>query len=250
MNQLRAQLLENPAVEIKDTAGWSIPVNIYDASFVRVKRSKMDILIKMMLLAFEETDIRRAANLTEMLLVDELFIDDLMKKMQRWGLIRLEKSIFKLTGKGREQLESGIIEEELDEEWTELFYSAAHDEFWSEKSNETETDKEWSVYRYEQVGELDKDDERILEVLSEQENRLDENDFQTIVAHVHRFEKRTVEYAPCLEFQLYNKDQDIFYARVWNTCLERWDDKLEKQIEEEERVEWRKRWMEEKEETE
>lgn len=232
MNQLRAQLLENPAVDIKDTAVWAIPVTIYDVSFTRVKRSKMDILMKMMLMAFEETDIRRAANLTEFLLVDELFIEDLMGKMQRRGLIRLEKSVFRLTLKGREQLESGIIEEDMDEEWTELFYSATHGEFWPERSGGTLPNKEdeLSVYRYEQASELVEEDGRILEALSEQENRLDEDGYQTVVSEVQQFEKQAVEHVPCLEFQLYNKEQDLHYARVWNTWLQRWDDQLEQQI--------------------
>lgn len=247
MKRLRASLFENPAVEIKETAVWYVPVSIFDTSFTRVKRSKMDILMKMMLIAFEKTDIRRAANLTEMLLVEELFIADLMEKMQRSGQIRLEKSIFKLTTKGREQLESGIMEEEMDAESTELFYSATHDDFWPETKNESipEVDEK-AVYRYVHTEER-VDEERMFEVLSDQKNRLDEHGFQTVVADVHRFEKRTVDNVPCLEFQLYNKEQDIFYVRVWNTWLERWDDKLEKQIEEEERVEWRKKWMDEKE---
>lgn len=251
INRLRASLLENPAVEIKETAVWSVPMTRFDTSFTRVKRSKMDILMKMMLIAFEETDIRRAANLTEMLLVDELFIADLMEKMKRWGQVHVEKSIFKLTKKGREQLETGIMEEEMDAEDAELLYSATHDEFWPETKNDTmpETEEKTRVYRYVDT-EARVDEGRIMQVLSEQENRLDENGFQTIVADVHRFEQRSVDCVPCLEFQLYNKEQDIYYARVWNTWLERWDDKLEKQIEEEERVEWRKKWMEEKEEEE
>ncbi|MGJ9385347.1 hypothetical protein [Salipaludibacillus sp. CF4.18] len=244
MNRLRAGLLENPAVEIKETAVWRVPVKIFDTSFTRVKRSKMDILMKMMLIAFEKTDIRRAANISEMLLVEELFVADLMEDMERRGLITLEKSIFKLTRKGREQLESGIIEEALDEEETDLFYSATHDDFWPKSRNEPmpEKDGEYPAYRYVQNQEL-VDEVRILEILSEQENRLDEKGYQTVVADVHRFETQMVEYAACLEFQLYNKEQDIFYARVWNTWLERWDDKLEKQIEEEERVDWRKKWV-------
>ncbi|WP_223292247.1 hypothetical protein [Salipaludibacillus neizhouensis] len=244
MNRLRAGLLENPAVVIKETAVWHVPVKIFDTSFTRVKRSKMDILMKMMLIAFEKTDIRRAANITEMLLVEELFVADLMEDMQRRGLIHLEKSIFKLTRKGREQLESGIIEEALDEEGAELYYSVTHDDFWPKTRNESmpDLDEEGSAYRYEHAKEH-VDEARILEVLSKQQNRLDEKGFQTVVADVHRFETRTIESVPCLEFQLYNKEQDIFYARVWNTWLERWDDKLEKQIEEEDRVDWRKKWM-------
>ncbi|OMP65935.1 hypothetical protein [Domibacillus epiphyticus] len=240
--RLRAILLENPAVQIKELAMWHLPVITFDVAFYRVKRSKMDILMKMVLLVFEQADIRRAANLSEMLLVEELFIADLIEKMQRMGLIRLEKEIYKLTQKGNEQLKTGIIDEEMAEEWTELFYSPGHDEFWPPITELVPgTDEELPLYRYANHHDSIKAD-RILQVLSENENRLEENGFQTVVADVTSFDQRMVEQVPCLEFRMYNKEQDIFYARVWNTWLERWDDTLETQVEEQERVEWREKW--------
>jgi hypothetical protein len=238
---LRKSLLENPAVQIKESALWYLPVVTFDVAFKRVKRSKMDILMKMMLLAFEETNIRRAANLSEILLVEELFIADLIEKMKRTGLIRLEREIYKLTTKGHQQLETGIIDEEMEEEWTELFYSLSHDEFWPVMTVPLpEKDEELTFYRYANDQNLLNSD-RILQVLSEREDGLDENGYQTVVANVLSFDQRVVEHVPCLEFRMYNKEQDIFYARVWNTWLERWDETLEKQIEEQERVEWRRK---------
>jgi hypothetical protein len=202
----------------------------------------MDILMKMLLLAFEEADIRRAANLSEMLLVEELFIADLIEEMQRTGLIQLDKAIYRLTMKGQEQLRTGIMEEELEEEWSELFYSSTHDEFWPEMVVDVpETDEELLMYRYADNQDRINAD-RILKVLSESENRLDEKGFQTVVADVFSFEQQTVEHVPCLEFRMYNKEQDLFYARVWNTWLKRWDETLEKQIGEQERVTWRDKW--------
>src|SRR4051812_23907038 len=108
---LHSILLENPDIQIKKSARWSLEVLSYDVSFSRVKRSKMDILMKMMLLTFGQAEIRRAANLSELLLVEELFITDLLKKMQRMGLIKLEKQSYNLTSKGDEQLKTGIIVE-------------------------------------------------------------------------------------------------------------------------------------------
>jgi len=238
---LRASLLENPAVEIKESSIWLLPVVTVDVEFKRVKRSKMDILMKMMLIAFEEADIRRAANLSEMLLVEELFIADLIEKMQRTGLINPEKGIYKLTKKGQEQLKTGIIEEEMEEEWTELLYSPDHDEFWPVRTASVpEVNEAWTLYRYAKDHDLPNPD-RLLQVISERENGLDENGFQLVVSEVLTFEQRMVEEVPCIEFRLYNKDQDMFYARIWNTWLERWDEKLEKQIEEQERLEWREK---------
>ena len=241
--QLRSILLENPAIQIKKSDMWHLPLITYDVSFKRVKRSKMDILMKMMLLTFEQTEIRRAANLSELLLVEELFIADLLKKMQRMALIRMEKGIYKLTSKGHEQLKTGIIVEEMEEEATVLSYSPVHDVFWPEMTEPlSETNEELPLFRYaNNQNPINAD--RILQVLAEKENRLEENGLQTVVAEVNSFDLQQVENIPCLEFQIYNKKQDIFYTRVWNTCLRLWDDTLEKQIEEKERMEWREKWI-------
>jgi predicted transcriptional regulator len=240
--RLCATLLENPDVQIKESAMWHVPVVMFDVAFKRVKRSKMDILMKMLLLSFEQANIRRAANLSELLLVEELFIADLIEKMQRTGLIHLEKEGYKLTTKGHEQLKTGIIDEEMEEEKTVLFYSPCHDKFWPAMTVPVPgSDEELTLYRYTNNQDLINAD-RIFQVLSERETGLEENGFQTEVAGVNSFDQRMVQHVPCLEFRMYNKDQDIFYARVWNTWLEQWDDTLEKQIEEQERVKWREKW--------
>lgn len=238
---LRSVLLENRAIQIKKSVIWHLPVITFDVEFKRVKRSKMDILMKMMMLTFEQADIRRAANLSELLLVEELFIADLLKKMQQIGLVRLEKGSYRLTSKGQMQLKSGIIVEEMEEESSLLSYSSVHDQFWPEMTEPfPKTNEEVPPFRYANNQNLINAD-RILQVLAESENGLEENGFQTVVAEVTRFEQQNVEHIPCLEFQLYNKEHDIFYARVWNTWLKRWDETLEKQIEEKERLEWRER---------
>ncbi|OES44953.1 hypothetical protein [Domibacillus iocasae] len=233
--RLRAGLLENAAVEIRHAAVWQLPVIGYDATFKRVKRLKMDILMKMLLLTFQQADIRRAASLSEMLLVEELFVADLIQKMQRTGLIRLEKEGYRLTAKGYEHLKRGIFEEEMKEEETELFYSPAHDAFWTEKVRGTE--KERPLYRYARDRSADAD--QMLRALAEREEGVLRDGFQTVVAEITNFNEQLTEHVLCLEFQLYNKEQDLFYARVWNTALNRWDETLEQQIEEQERLEWR-----------
>jgi DNA-binding IscR family transcriptional regulator len=241
--KLCSQLLENPAIQINNSLQWKLPVITYEVIFKRVKRSKMDILMKMMLLTFEQADIRRAANLAELLLVEELFIADLLNKMQRMGLVRLEKECYKLTTKGHEQLKTGIIVEEMEEEETLLSYSPVHDEFWPELTEVLpETQGKLPSFRYtDSMNTINK--EQILHFLTEREPEIIENDFQTIIAEVTSFSEQKLEHIPFLEFQLYNKEQDIFYVRVWNTWLNRWDDTLEKQIEEKERLEWREKWM-------
>lgn len=147
--RLRTQLLENSAVQIKQSSSWYLPVLPVDVTYKRVRRAKMDILMKMVLLTLEEATIRRAANLSELLLVEELFIADLMGKMQQTGLIAIDKGVFRLTSKGQVQLSTGIMEEELEEEASVLFYSPAHDAYWPEMAVTLPGgEKGWSQYRY------------------------------------------------------------------------------------------------------
>lgn len=241
-SKLRSDLLANPAISIKKLDKWHLPIVTYDVTFKRVKRSKMDILMKMMLLTFEQTDIRRAANISEYLLVEELFIEDLLKKMQRMGLIHFDNTMYKLTSKGREQLNSGIFVEELDEEVTELSYSRVHDEILLELEGESPAiDEQLPRFRYYNMHDI-LNAERILEVLTEREDVIEEDGFQTIVSEVISFVEQNVEFIPCIEFQLYNTEQDIYYARVWNSFLGRWDDVLEKKIEEKEQIQWREKY--------
>lgn len=239
--RLRSDLTRNPAVQIRKTASWQFPVLSYSSSYHRVKRTQMDILVKMMLLTFGQAPIRRAANLAELLLVEELFIEDLLKKMLRMGLIRLENGCYVLTPKGEGQLGSGVMEEELEEETAELYYSPIHDEIWPENDGSfPEIGEELPLYRYIEGSQHELDEERVLSNLSDRFSGVDEEGFQTAVAAVNSFEEQHSDQMPCLEFQLYNREQDTYYARVWNTWLGRWDETLESQIEERERLEWRK----------
>lgn len=233
MGKRLKQLLENPAVELKHSAEWVLPVHRYAVSFKRVKRAQMDILMKMMLLTFQETEIRRAANLAEMLLVEELFIADLMEKMQRMGLIRMEMGSARLTPKGQTQLNEGIFEEDLEEEQTELIYSPAHDRFWPE-AGEAEGD----TYRYAE--DRAPNEETMLQVLAEREEGRLEDGLQTVVSDIIAAEKKDTAHVLCHEYQLYNQEQDVYYCRVWNTALREWDRVLESEIEEREQLDWRK----------
>ena len=241
MEKLKSKLWEdlagNPDLSILNAEIWQLPVVSYDVSFNRVKRLKMDILMKMLLLAFQDSDIRRAATLSEMLFVEELFIRDLIEKMQRTQLIQLEKSGYQLTPKGTDYLEKGIFEEEMEANQTLVSYSAVHDDYRLSKTGaDPEMEKELPLYRYAAEGIVDND--RIYELLSNEKSSVQET-FQIIVTEIVNCEEHSTEFIPCIEFQLYDQKKDIFYSRVWNTMMGSWDGQLEKQIEEREVVEWR-----------
>ncbi|MBU9674755.1 hypothetical protein KQ939_09260 [Planococcus sp. CP5-4] len=235
-NKLRAELASNKDVTIVKELSWHLPLVSYDVSFARVKRLKMDILMKMLLLAFQEADIRRPATLAEMLFVEELFIRDLIDKMHSTQLIRLDAKGYRLTDKGYGHLEKGIFEEAMEDDEAIVSFSAVHDSYGLSEDVLEEGGKNFPPYRY--AISHNADTERIHELLTAEKNSA-EDGYQVIVADISSCEEHGTEYIPCIEFQLYDQKQDLFYARVWNTRLGAWDEMLEKQIEEKELVEWR-----------
>lgn len=243
-SELRSGLLANPDVSIIKEGVWQLPVVLYDVSFDRVKRLKMDILMKMLLLSFQEADIRRAAALADMLFVEELFIRDSIEKMQRTGLIGLEKKGYKLTAKGVDYLEKGIFDEEMEGDGTSVSFSAVHDEYrLAGDVPDIEEDDGLQPYRYAVKGSLNKD--RMYQLLSKEMVYPQEDGFQIVVTGIAGCIEQETRFSPCIEFQLYDAKQDILYARVWNTLVGSWDEKLAKGIEEREVVTWR-RAMEER----
>ena len=236
IKKLGSRLTQNPDVSIQKTKVWQLPVISYEVSYDRVKRLKMDILMKMLLFAFQQSEVRRAATLADMLSVEELFISDLIDKMQRTGLVLLGKKGYMLTPKGYDYLGKGIFEEELDGGETVISYSAAHDAYQLTGTETPEGEKEFPLYRYavEKSGE----EEPMLELLAKEKNSTEE-DFQILVSGIAEFEELETVHIPCIEFQLYDRKQDILFARVWNTGTGVWDETLEKEIEERELVEWR-----------
>lgn len=245
-SELRSSLLAASDVSITDERVWKLPVVLYDVSFDRVKRLKMDILMKMLLFAFQESEIRRAATLADMLMVEELFVRDLMEKMQRTGLIELQKKGYGLTAKGFDYLEKGIFDEEMEDEATVISFSAVHDEYLLPSDHmHPEAEERMPRYRYDGVrGSLKK--ERMQKLLAKEMVYPAEDNFQIIATDITACIEQETVFVPCLEFQLYDRKQDIFYARVWNTFKGSWDETLAKQIEEREVVKWRKA-MEERE---
>ncbi|MGM0898586.1 MAG: hypothetical protein ACQEV0_11835 [Bacillota bacterium] len=235
-NKLRSELASNKDVTLLKEQLWHLPLASYEVSFARVKRLKMDILMKMLLLAFQEADIRRAATLADMLFVEELFIRDLIDKMQRTHLIRIGTKAYELTDKGHGHLEKGIFEEEMDGDEALVSYSAVHDDYRLSGNDSLEGNEGLPAYRY--AVDREADTERIYELLSTENNSAEEG-FQIIVTDVTECNQLANEAIPCIEFQLYDQKQDIFYARVWNTAKSAWDETLEKQIEEREIVQWR-----------
>ncbi|WP_144510366.1 hypothetical protein [Bacillus sp. FJAT-22090] len=246
--RLRNQLQQNSKVKIIDSTRWSIPIHSVEVEYKPVKRSKMDILMKMMLISFQKAEIERAEQLSELLLVEQLFVEDLINIMKRTGLIEKKGKLFVLTDKGFQQLENGVFEEEQEQEKQVVLYSICHHAFLNgEIKPAMDGEAELATYRFVEEGYLDKElsfeEGKIIDALHNDAPDTTEGDVQIVISEIQSTTDLYIDDIPCFEFIVYNKEEDVLYARVWNTLIEKWDEKLEHELEEKERMAWREKYL-------
>ncbi|WP_391206865.1 hypothetical protein [Psychrobacillus sp. L4] len=244
--RLKKELQQNIKAKIMHSARWSIPIHSVEVEFIAVKRTKMDVLMKMMLITFQKAKIANAEQISELLLVEQLFIQDLIEIMLKTRLIEKSESIYKLTDRGFQQLENGVFEEEQEAESQNVLYSPIHEAFLKGELKEA-LEEPLDIYRYVKEDYLDEElsleNEPIIHALQANGLEKDQGDVLTVISEVISTTDLFIEDVPCLEFIIYNKEEDIIYARVWNTLLGRWDEKLENQLNEKERLEWRENYL-------
>ena len=239
--RLAKGLNEDRTIKIVKSMEWSLPVNSIEISFQTVKRSKMDVLMKMMLRTFEKAEIKDAEELSELLLVDPLFINDLIEKMLRTNMIKKKTRYFELTQVGTKQLETGIFISEPEEQLEIAYYSPCHEVFFIEKIK-NKSPKEQKVYRYAKIfadwTASSLEDVAVLKALQAKGIETNIGNVQVVIAGITATMEVAIEQIPCIEFRIHNTEEDVVYARVWNTQLAEWDETLEAQLNENERLEW------------
>ena len=250
MNELKGRLTKELQhdfnVKIMDSLSWSLPFHSIEIGYQTVKRTKMDILMKMMLISFQKAEIASAEELSDILLVEQLFINDLVSKMSRTGLIEKRGGSFALTEAGDQQLENGIFEHEPERGTTTALYSPHHGAFLGGDLTKG-TYEEKKIYRHQ--AELDDwavtsiEDAVVLNALKTMAIESGEGNVQVVVSEIISVSDLKINLVPCLEFRLYNEAEDLFYARVWNTLSEHWDETLETQLNDKERKEWRETYL-------
>ena len=109
VHRLKKELQDGFQVKVLESLTWNLPVRSVDIEYETIRKSKMDILMKMILVAFQEGSISDEEELSDILLVEPLFIQDLIAKMERTGIIAKNGPYFTLTAAGRRQLESGVF---------------------------------------------------------------------------------------------------------------------------------------------
>lgn len=241
--RLTRELQQDFNVKIMGSSMWNLPVHSIEITFHTFMRTKMDILMKMMLIAFQKATIETAEELSDILLVEQLFINDLLNKMVSSGLIEKKGSFFTLTNIGVQQLETGIFEHKPQKSSSIVRYSPAHQSFLTGEIKNTSYEQE-GVYRFkEEFDATSLEDAIFVEALKDKGVESVEGNVQIVVSEILSTADLEVEQIPCIEFHLYNSAEDLLYARVWNTLSEQWDATLEAQLGEKERKKWREMYL-------
>ncbi|KAA0965530.1 hypothetical protein FQ087_04300 [Sporosarcina sp. ANT_H38] len=244
--RLTKELQQDFNVKIMGTLSWSLPVNSIEIEYLTVMRTKVDILMKMILIAFGKADIATAEELSDILLVEQLFINDLIDKMTSSGVIEIREGFYSLTDVGVRQFKTGIFVHEPESGSTQALYSPCHQSFLNkELKNSAYEEKE--IYRFN--NEIDDwsvatlEDAVLIDALKTMGIESGEGNVQIVVSEIVSASDIQVDLVPCIEFHLYNEAEDLLYARVWNTLSEHWDETLEAQLNEKERKKWREIYL-------
>lgn len=244
--RLKKELQQNIQAKVVSSTSWTIPLHTIEVEYKPVKRIKMDVLMKMMLITCQKAELTSAKQISELLLVEQLFMEDLINIMKRTRLIEIKDQVFTLTEKGINQLEDGIFEEELEARSQNLLYSPSHCTFLQgEIKPALDGEETLNLYRYasEEKGRLRWEDAVLVDALQANGMKTVDGDLQTVVSEIVSTSELYVDDVPCFEFILYNKPEDLLYARVWNTFLDQWDETLENELNEKERVVWREKFL-------
>lgn len=241
--RLTKELQQNTDVRIIKSLDWHLPIYEVEIAYRTVKRTTMDILMKMMLIAFEKTSIGTAEELSEILLVEQLFIQDMIDKMTQAEMIEKTGDFFALTDIGIQQLKAGIFVHKSKSNRKTALYSPNHQAFQLGELQKLTTEKK-DIYRYAKkfddwaIATLEDSD--LLQALKMLGAQSEEENLQIVVSEIISAVELQSELVACIEFQLHNVKEDVVYVRVWNTLLERWDETLEGQVNEKEQEQWKK----------
>jgi len=240
------ELTKKSKVSILEANAWCVPIHTLNVTYKPVIRTKMDILMKMLFLSLKEPKFESAEQISEILLVEQLFVEDLLYKMQKTGLITKVESFFQLTEKGQKQFASGVFEEEQEAAVTEVLYSPTHRNFLDGDIEEVLEFEDFpeQIFRYQvQENALKIEDHAVIEEIKSKNDEGDEEGQEKLfITSIDSVEDVQVNDVPCIEFLLYDEEKDLFISRVWNTLINKWDDQLEQLIQEQEKLTWREKF--------
>lgn len=239
--RLRDELLRDLNVKLLETAKWSLPIQVIDIEYETVKRKRMDILMKMLLVAFRTSRFASVEELSGMLIVEPLFIQDIIDRMDRAGMIVMNDGAYSLTETGRQQLDAGIYIQPPEMEESTVRYSPLHGRFLVGEF----TDGSREAFRHALVFRklTDFRDEEWREALDQLDVAYTDGNVQLVVQAITAVNELERNSIPCIEFRLHQTADDRLFARVWNTMTGEWDETLENHIMERELTEWREKYL-------
>lgn len=239
--QLAQELQQNNQIKIVHEMSFCIPVHSILVTYHPMLKQPMDILMKMMLLSFQQGEFQSGEELADVLLVEPLFINDLIQKMLKMKLIQ-QDSFIMLTPKGEQQLAEGVVEEELDEQSDILQFSPIHDRFLEgDIESVLDFDDFPEVLPYAQDLTLPElHEQSIIELL--QQNLLNQ-EMQTYISAITSTEELQINDVPCPAFIVYEASTDTLFSRVYNTLTDQWDESIAAFLHEKERPSWREQYL-------
>ncbi|MBB5148679.1 MULTISPECIES: hypothetical protein [Ureibacillus] len=243
LHQIQQQLIKKLEKEksalIIHTDIWCIPMHTYEITYQPVRKRTMDILMKILLFSCQKSTFERAEQLSEILLVEPLFIEDLLRKMQKNGLLIRENNYYQLTEKGMKQFSLGVFEEELEPVAIELLYSPVHHQIVEGDIEEVLDFDDFpeQIYRYIRNEEGPVSAPFMMKAIQNMQATELEEDHQEIKS-ILSMENTQVNDVPCIEFIIWNAENKELFIRVWNTLFNSWDQQLEQELNEKESSEW------------
>ena len=220
--------------------GFCIPVHTLKVTYHPVLKKPMDILMKMLLKAFSTGVFKDGETIADVLLVEPLFVNDLLVTMEKSALIHFDE-VYTLTAKGKQQLADGVYEEQLDVMTDLLQYSPLHERFLAGDIEDVLEFDEFPEEVLDSQATIQVSEQVIIDVLNEVQD--DEEELQTFVTEVVEHEDIQINDVPCLAFICHDVGQDRLFARVYNTLSNEWDPVLEDVLHQLERAQWRELYL-------
>lgn len=229
-NQLKTELEKEIGGTVIQSDIWCIPVHTYQIQYEPVQKKSMDILMKILLFSFQKSNFSSAEQLSDILLVEPLFVEDLIQKLLKNGLLEKEQDYYKLSEKGKTQFSKGVFEEVLDVVTEDILFSPVHESLLEGDIEQVLDFDDFpeTMYRYIPNEEHELNEESILkEIRTKQVDSDEENQIE--IKKILSMDYVQTNDVPCIEF-IVQKQSDEKIVRVWNTLMEDWDKQLEKQL--------------------
>lgn len=237
LHQIQQQLIEHLEKEytgkVIHNDIWCIPVHTFQIKYQPIQKKAMDILMKIMLFSFQKSSFESAEQLSEILLVEPLFVENLIRKMQKNGLLERNQHIYQLTEKGKHQFSKDEFEEELDPVTTELLYSPVHEGILEGNIEDVLDFDDFPDKMYDYLPEETEEvnENFMLQQIQSMQFKDETQDNNVIeIKSILSMEHTQTNDVPCIEFVVSKEENKELFTRIWNTLYNDWDNVLEKQL--------------------